>query len=89
MVYVSSAVDPKLDVGSWVLYCMHLQSLGSQDQNDSTITSTKSKFAIRKQFAWTSDREEFIAKKKNLLIPDYQSRPPVDNVGNTSTLKEP
>ena len=43
---------------------------------------------IRKQFAWTSDREEFIAKKKNLLVPDYQSRPPIDNVGNTSTLKE-
>ena len=53
------------------------------------FTSTKSKFAIRKQFAWTSDREEFIAKKKNLHVPDYQSRPPVDNVDNTSKLKEP
>ena len=56
-----------------------------QDQNDSLRLRANSQF-ISKQFACTasasfltSDREELIAKKENLLVQDYRSRLPVDN----------
>ena len=57
-----------------------------QSQNDSLRRIANSQFT-RKQFAWiasasrlTSDREELIAKKKNLLVQDYRSLLPVENV---------
>ena len=68
--------------GSFIA-CISLLVL--QDQNDSLQRRANSQFTS-KQFAWTasasrltSDREELIAKKENLLVQDYRSRLPVEN----------
>ena len=61
-------------VDRWFIACIRLLLL--QDQNDSLQQRENSQFAV-KEFACpasrrTNDREEFIAKKENLLFRDYR-----------------
>ena len=76
--HVSTAVDPKLDIGRRRSFIASTD-LVFQDQNNSLQRKANSQFTS-KQFAWrasaccqTSDREKLIAKKKSLLVPDYRS----------------